>query len=1194
MTRLTGWVPALLVAFTFWAPTWSDAAEDDPGFTLKDAPGEHLDVLHRGRVAARYVYAHDTSTPARTHDTYKPYLHVFDADGERPITKGAGGEFTHHRGIFIGWNKLGHAGKTYDRWHMQTGAIVHQRFANQQAGAGDASFTSVTHWNDDEGKPLLVEERTLAFAPAPAPARLVIDFASKLTNARDEEITLDGDPEHAGIHYRPADELVRADTVYVYAKENAKPHEDVNYPWVGQTHTLGGDHGGKRYSVVQMSHPDNPKNTRWSAYRNYGRFGAFPVATVKPGEPLLLRYRFLIADGEMPAPEFIQKSWDAFAGVKEASPVPKVTVMPAEQPKADAGAPGGKPVAAAMTKPTTRPKAGHPTNPGPEDAPILFDVPTPDPLTVEQALETFKIQGDFRIEPVAFEPMAEDPVAISFDERGRMYVVEMRGYMHDVEAKGEDQPIGRIRLLEDVDGDGRMDKASVFLDRLVMPRAVLAVRGGALVAEPPELAFWEDTDEDGTADRKTLVATDYGKRGGQPEHMANTPTLAMDNWVYSAGHYARFRFGRGKWAGEFTRSRGQWGLSQDDYGRLFYCYNSDLGRADLLPAQYAGRNPYHPGASFYNAQVVTQQDVWPSHPTPGVNRGYEKGQLREDGTLRTATAAGGNAIYRGGLFPPEFAGNLFVPEPSGNLVKRLVLSEGRGNITASNAYDGVDFLTSTDERFRPVQVTTGPDGALYLVDMYRGVLQHHGFLTHYLIRNIKQRDLETPIHMGRIYRIVPAGARPQRVTLPREGPELLEYLGHPNGWVRDTAQRLLVEINDRGTTSPLRKLVRDGPSSLVRLHALWALEGMGRLDAPTTLKALADADARVRAAAVRLCDPLLVPGPFRDDALRALLKLVPADESPEVRLQLALTLSAVPVPPAQEALGDLLTHPDGTAPELMRDAALSGLRGRELEFAGSLLERPDWSDHHSERAATLTALARCVMAERRPPRVRALLDLVADEPSGAWRQVALLEGMSPALHPSATDDERKQAAARVKLVYLDGQPESLRALLGGTDTAVRALAERLDARLAWPGKPGVPPPPKVAPLTADQQARFERGREVFANTCAACHQPGGQGLEGLAPPLVDSEWVTGPPARLARIVLHGLTGPITVNGAQYNLEMPALPTLSDAEVADVLTYVRRDWDHAADPVDEATVRAVREQTNGRVALWTARELLQVK
>ena len=486
--------------------------------------------------------------------------------------------------------------------------------------------------------------------------------------------------------------------------------------------------------------------------------------------------------------------------------------------------------------------AKHTSNPGPEDPPIKFHVPTPVPLSPEEALKTFKLPPGFHIECVASEPLVEDPIAMSFDADGKMWVVEMRGYMHDIDGRGEDQPIGRIKVLTDTDGDGKFDQAVVFLDNLVMPRAVLPTRGGALVAEPPELAFWQDTDGDGKADKKTLVATDYGRRGGQPEHMANGLLPALDNWIYNAAHSSRYRFRQGKWNAEPSRGRGQWGLSQDDWGRLFFCYNSDLGRADLLPAHYLSRNPYYAASAGTNVEIIKGNLVYPSHPTPGVNRGYSQGELRPDGTLQQATAACGNTNYRGDLFPPDFRGNYFVCEPSANLVKRMVLTETGGKIFAKDAYEKMDFLTSTDERFRPVNLTVGPDGAIYVVDMYRGVLQHTAFLTNYLIKNIKERKLEEPIHNGRIYRIVPDGATPKTVKLPKDAPDVVEFLNHPNGWVRDTGPAAPGREARRVHHRPPGKMASSGKTPLARLHALWTLEGMGKLEGPVALKALADAD----------------------------------------------------------------------------------------------------------------------------------------------------------------------------------------------------------------------------------------------------------------------------------------------------------------------------------------------------------------
>jgi len=286
-------------------------ASPKAGFSLKDNPGENLDILLDGCIVARYMYAYDKSTPGRLHDTYKPYLHVFDAEGKTPITKGPGGLFTHHRGIFIGWNRIGFDGKTYDRWHMTGGEIIHQKFLEQEADADQASFTSFTHWNDETSKPIIEEERTMTIRRAPTPFRLLIEFIAKL-KATDGDVMLDGDPEHAGIQYRPADEVVADETMYVFPKENADPKVDVDYPWVGETYTFN----EKRYSIVEMNHPENPKDTKFSAYRDYGRFGAFFKREIKSGETLTVKYRFLIADGEMPATDVIQKCWDEFAGVE--------------------------------------------------------------------------------------------------------------------------------------------------------------------------------------------------------------------------------------------------------------------------------------------------------------------------------------------------------------------------------------------------------------------------------------------------------------------------------------------------------------------------------------------------------------------------------------------------------------------------------------------------------------------------------------------------------------------------------------------------------------------------------------------------------------------------------------------------------------------------------------------------------------
>jgi hypothetical protein len=299
------------------------------GFSFADTPGDHLDVLLDGKIVARYMYAHDNSTKERRTETYKPYLHVFDPQGKTPITQGAGGkQYPHHRGIYIGWKKMGFEGKTYNFWEMSSGDIVHEKFTSQKADADSATFTSHTRWIPSASdKPVIEEDRTITIRKAPAPARLLIDFASTL-KAPAGDVLLDADPEHGGVQYRPAADIKANQTAYLFPTENADAKKDADYPWVGLTYTLPSG----RYSVVDINHPQNPKGTRWSAYRDYGRFGAFPKATLKKDQTLTLKYRFIITDGDQLPAAQIQKIADDFTGATN-TPTPKTTAKPADGAK---------------------------------------------------------------------------------------------------------------------------------------------------------------------------------------------------------------------------------------------------------------------------------------------------------------------------------------------------------------------------------------------------------------------------------------------------------------------------------------------------------------------------------------------------------------------------------------------------------------------------------------------------------------------------------------------------------------------------------------------------------------------------------------------------------------------------------------------------------------------------------------------
>ena len=819
-------------------------------------------------------------------------------------------------------------------------------------------------------------------------------------------------------------------------------------------------------------------------------------------------------------------------------------------------------------------------NAGPEEVTLKFKLPPPPALSPEEELKTFKLEKGFRIELVAAEPMIQSPIAISFDDQGRMFVVEMRGYMNDVDGAGEKEPNGRISLLQDTQGTGRMDKATAFVEGLVMPRSVLAVHGGALIGESPNLLFCKDTQGTGVADVRTVVATDYGTRGGQPEHMANTPTWAMDNRIWSAGYGTSFRLNAGVWQRGPGLGRGQYGLCQDDYGRLYYNYNSDLLRADLLPAAAFARNPLLRNVTSVNSPVVTDQSVYPIHPTPGVNRGYDANTLRPDGTLAKATATCGAVVYRGDLFGPAYRGNAFIPEPAANVVKRIVLTEQDGVVKGAAAVPGQEFLASTDERFRPVQVVNGPDGAIYIVDMYRGIIQHQGFLTHYLVANIKDRKLEQPVNRGRIWRIVPEKAtKVAAVKVPAATLARVDLLRHPSGWVRDTAQRLLVESGDAAAVPALRQTLKaaGAANAFARLHALWTLEGLNALDAEALRTALKDADPQVRAAGVRLATPDLVPD----------LLAMTEEKETVVQAHLAIRLGAAGTPDAEQALAKLLVaHGQNT---LVREGALTGMRGKETAIA-KLVAAQATAANADGAGFVVEALAALVSQAGKAGPMEEMLNFAVSLDNKAMR-LAVVRGLDRGGRDPKAKATKGLAASKVaKLLWLPAEPPAMAKLTAAlTDKAGAAALAGLNERVMWVGKPGAPKPPVVVPLTAAQQASFERGRTIFNGLCAACHQPHGYGLDGLAPPLVDSEWVTGKPDVVARIVMNGLGGPVKVAGRTWDLSMPPMAQLNDEDLAAVVTYVRREWEHTASPVDAKFIKGLRDQYATH-ASWTSDEL----
>jgi len=819
-------------------------------------------------------------------------------------------------------------------------------------------------------------------------------------------------------------------------------------------------------------------------------------------------------------------------------------------------------------------------------------IPPSPALSPEEELRTFKVAPGYRIELVAAEPLVGHPVAATFGPDGRLWVVEMKGYMADLNGSKEDQPQGRVVVLSDPDTAGRFRRSTVFLDGLVLPRAIALHRDGVLVGEPPNLWFCRDRDGDGKADEKTLVASDFGVRVdparpqlANPERAPNGLTWGHDNWLYIGAYPARLHPAGEGWRAEPDDFRGQWGQSLDDFGRIYHNSNSDQLRVDLVPGHHLLRNPHLGGRlTGTNFKVATDQSVWPIRVNPGINRGYRP-EMLQDHKLKEFTAACAPWVYRADLFPADAYGNAFVCEPAGNLIKRNVLFPASARVSAAPYYAQAEFLASTDERFRPVGLLTGPEGALYILDMYHGVIQHRISLTSYLRAQAESRGLVSPHGLGRVWRIVPTGpavaATPSLASLPEMA--VVAELGSSNAWRRETAQRLLVErAPSAAVVEALVALAANSSSPSGRVHALWTLRGLedaGPVPAvaqaaedigAVLAKAMRDSRPLVRVTAWRVAEPRLARA--EATSLRSILRMALLTErDPDVLTQLALSGTATGDVAFDELTARMCLR--AAEPTFLTDAFLGGLAGRELETLEGLLRTPALADR-----PLVLALARCVLAERDPARVgRLLLAIHALPEEVRPAQLVLLGGL--AAHPAVTAK---------RPVWLPAEPAMLAQLakLGpGYPTAVGKLGKLL----VWPGKPGLPA--TTVPLSNTEQKRYDAGKQVYGGLCAACHQPSGQGLEGLAPPLAGSEWVNGDPERLIKVVLHGLRGPIEVKGQAYNYDMPAAGFLSDAQVAAVLTYLRREWDHEAPPVAEETVRALRARTRSRTDAWTAPELV---
>ncbi len=545
----------------------------------------------------------------------------------------------------------------------------------------------------------------------------------------------------------------------------------------------------------------------------------------------------------------------------------------------------------------------------------------------------------YRVELVASEPLIQEPVALDWDLEGRLWAVEMPGFMANIRGSNEHDPIGRVVVLEDTDGDGRMDKRTVFADHLVLARSLKVLDRGVLVAEPPNVWLMRDTNGDLRMDTKELITDRYGRFDGDPQNNANGFLWALDNRMYTAGQSdIQLRLKDGVFEVQPTLSRGEWGVTQDDAGRTYRNTNESALHVDLVPTSYYARNPSLVRTRGSYERLADEYPdlnlVWPVRPNPGTNRAYQIGIDREDGSLARFTSVCAPLVYRGDRLPADLYGNVFVAEPAANLVSRIILADDGTGLRARKAYERGEFLASTDERFRPVFLSNAPDGTLYIADMYRGIIEHRISITEYLRDQIVARKLEQPVGYGRIYRVMHDTTsrdttRPFANALPAQ---LVDALSHPNGWRRDTAQRLLVERGAKSVVPALTTLATAASDWRARLHALWTLDGIDAIQPAAVMAALDDPSREVRLAAIRIAERWL--GEPNHPMQAAVLKRLD-DSDWAVHQQLGASIGAFSAGDRESAAVAVLER-FGNDPVVM-DATLSGLRGSEPAVLERLL-----------------------------------------------------------------------------------------------------------------------------------------------------------------------------------------------------------------------------------------------------------------
>jgi glucose/arabinose dehydrogenase/mono/diheme cytochrome c family protein len=508
-------------------------------------------------------------------------------------------------------------------------------------------------------------------------------------------------------------------------------------------------------------------------------------------------------------------------------------------------------------------------------------------LSPAESMKTIQVPEGYKLQVVASEPMITEPVDCVWDANGDMYVIEMKTYMQDANATGQFDKTSRVMKLTDTDGDGTMDKSSVFIDGLMLPRMILPLDDRILVCETNtfDIYSYRDTNGDGKSDEKKIWFKG-GRRGGNMEHQASGLIWNMDNWIYTTKSEFSLKIVDGKVQKAYRGNlKGQWGLGHDDDGNLA------IGAAGYEKSFEHFQNPVlYSNSKFPNELEKDFNKVWPIDNIPDTQGGHRR--LRKDNTLNNVTAACGQTVYRGELMP-EFYGNYLLAEPVGRLIRMAKVDTSLAFKQMRNAYPNSEFIRSTDANFRPVNLKTGPDGALYIVDMYRGIIQEANWTKKgsYLRGVIDKYGLAKNIQMGRIYRLIPKDysakfTRPD--ILNKSSEDIIPLLAKKNGWMRSTARKVLILRNDKSIAPQLKRALSESKNTQEKIELLWTLEGLQALDPNFLVTQMSSNDERLAVHAMRASEPWLKEA--NKDILASFKSIINNSQSNSILTQAFLSL----------------------------------------------------------------------------------------------------------------------------------------------------------------------------------------------------------------------------------------------------------------------------------------------------------------